>query len=84
VLKCILQYLAGTKAYGIVYKALPKQPGFFFGYADASYGNADDRRSISGYVFLAGNGAITWSSRKQVSIVLLSTEVEYISLSKAG
>ena len=83
-LKRILRYLAGTKTYGIVYKALPEQPSFFFGYADASYGNADDRRSISGYVFLAGNGAITWSSRKQISIALLSTEAEYVSLSEAG
>jgi hypothetical protein len=84
VLKRILWYLAGTKAYGIIHKVLPEQPSFFFGYADASYGNADNHRSISGYVFLARNGAITWSSRKQVSIVLLSTKVEYVGLSKAG
>jgi hypothetical protein len=84
VLKHILRYLAGTKAYGIVYKALPEQPSFFFGYADVSYGNADNRRLISRYVFLARNGAITWSSRKQVSIMLSSTEAEYIGLSEAG
>jgi hypothetical protein len=59
VLKRILRYLAGTKAYRIIYKALPEQPSFFFGYADASYRNTDNHRSISRYVFLAGNGAIT-------------------------
>jgi hypothetical protein len=37
VLKHILRYLAGTKTYRIVYKALPKQPSFFFGYADTLY-----------------------------------------------
>jgi len=37
-----------------------------------------------GYVFLAGNGAITWSLQKQVSIALLSTEAEYIALAEAA
>jgi hypothetical protein len=83
-LKCILRYLSGTRDLGIVYKALPQQPSFFYGYADASYGNADERKSISGYIFLAGNGAITWSSRKQVSVALSSTEAEYVALSEAA
>ena len=69
-LKRILRYLSGMRNHGIVYCALPQQPSFFYGYADASYGNADNRRSISRYVFLAGNGAITWCLRKQVSIAL--------------
>ena len=83
-LKHILWYLAGMKTYEIIYKALPKQPSSFFGYADALYRNMDDCRLISGYVFLARNGAITWSLRKQVSITLSSTKAEYVSLSKAG
>jgi hypothetical protein len=58
-LKRILQYLADMKAYGIIYKVLPEQPSFFFRYADTSYGNTDDCRSISRYIFLAENGAIT-------------------------
>ena len=67
-----------------MYKACPQEPSFFFGYANASYGNADDRKSITGYVFLAGNGAITWYSRKQISVVLSSTEAEYVALSEAA
>ena len=82
-LKCILRYLSSTKTHGIVYMALPQEPSFFFGYADASYRNADDRKSISRYVFLAGNGTTTWCSRKQVSIALSSTEAEYVPLSEA-
>jgi len=61
-LKHILRYLSGTRNHGIVYCALPQQPSFFYGYVDASYGNTDNCRSISGYIFLAGNGAITWCS----------------------
>jgi len=83
-LKHILQYLSGTKNHGIVYKALPQEPNFFYGYADASYRNAHDHRSISRYIFLAGNGTITWSLRKQVSIALSLTEAEYAALSEAA
>jgi len=47
-IKHILQYLKGMKTYGIVYKALPQEPNFFYRYVDTSYRNADDCRSISG------------------------------------
>jgi len=83
-LKQILRYLAGTKTHGIIYKSLPHHPDFFSGYADASYGNADKYQSVTGYVFLAGDGAITWCSRKQLSIVLSLTQAEYVALSKAA
>jgi len=35
-------------------------------------------------MFLAGEGAITWSLKKQISTVLSSMQVEYIALSKAA
>jgi len=86
-LKHILRYLSGTRTHGIVYKALPLQPSFFHGYANAAYhtayANADERKSTTGYVFIAGEGAITWSSKKQVSTTLSSTEAEYVALSEA-
>ena len=72
------------KTHGIVYRALPLQPDFFFGYADTSYSNADKCRSISGYVFLARDRAISWCSRKQISIALSSIEAEYVALSEAA
>lgn len=56
----------------------------FYGYADAAYANTDDYKSTSGYVFLAGDGAITWRSKKQTTIALSSTEAEYVALSEAG
>ena len=39
----------------------------------------NDRKSTSGYVFLLAGGAISWSSKKQSSVVLSSTEAEYIA-----
>ena len=83
-LKQILRYLSGTRTHGITYKALPDCPNFFSGYIDASYGNVDKYRSITRYVFLAGEGAITWCLRKQNSIVLSSTQAEYVALSEAA
>ena len=62
-IKRILRYLSGTRDYRITYKVLPERPDFFRGYADAAYSNANDNRSTSGYVFLAGEGAIKWSSK---------------------
>ena len=56
----------------------------FYGYADAAYVNTDDYKSTSGYVFLVGDGAITWRSKKQTTTVLSSTEAEYVALSEAG
>ena len=49
-----------------------------FGYTDADWaGCAYDRRSTSGYVFSFGSGAVSWSSKKQPTVALSSTEAEY-------
>jgi transposase InsO family protein len=87
--KRILRYLKGTKKLAIKYSAkiddIPKEnSNLFYGYADAAYGNSDDYKSTSGYVFIVGGGAITWRSKKQTTIALSSTEAEYIALSEAG
>ena len=83
-LKRILRYLSGTRSYGIVYKALPQSPSFFHGYSDAALANADEAKSTSGYVYIAGNGAITWSSKRQISQALSSAEAEYVAISEAA
>ena len=70
--------------HGILYRALPQEPSFFFGYTDALYGNTEGRKSITGYIFLAGNGAISWCSRKQISVALSLTEAEYVALSEVA
>ena len=44
----------------------------------------DDLKSTTGYVFFAGDGAITWSSKKQITKALSSTEAEYVALSEAA
>jgi Reverse transcriptase (RNA-dependent DNA polymerase) len=86
-IKWILRYLAGTKTLGITYRKsqdVTEANNLFHGYADAAYANADDLKSTTGYVFLAGGGAVTWKSKKQTVIALSSTEAEYVALSEAG
>jgi hypothetical protein len=39
---------------------------------------------MSGYVFLASGGAITWKYKKQSIIALSTTESEYVALSETG
>ena len=55
----------------------------FFGYTDAAYGNTDQYKSITGYVFIASGGVITWSSKKQITQAQSSMEAEYVAMSEA-
>jgi hypothetical protein len=88
--KRILRYLKGTKTHGITYRAHttrhvgPMDSNLVYGFADASYASMEDRKSVSGYVFISNGGAITWGSKKQTTIALSSTEAEYVALSEAA
>jgi hypothetical protein len=82
-LKRILHYLAGTKTYRITYGDISTHPNMFFGFADAAWANLDDQKSTTSYVFLTGNGAITWKSKKQTITAQSSTKAKYVSLSEA-
>src|ERR1700730_11718115 len=70
-LKRILRYLAGTKDYAITYLTNPCVNDRLQGYADASFAGTEDYKSISGYVFTLGSGAISWRSKRQTVITLL-------------
>jgi hypothetical protein len=52
-------------------------------FSDADWGAGEDRKSISGYIFLLAGAAICWQSRKQSTVALSSTEAEYIALTQA-
>ena len=81
--KYVLKYLKGTINYRIRYDGANGVG--LYGYSDSSWGdNPDDYRSTSGYVFLLAEGAISWSSRKQKTIALSTTEAEYMALTDAG
>jgi hypothetical protein len=47
---------------------------------DTDWGsNINDHKSTSSYAFMLAGGAISWSSKKQTSVTLSSTEAKYIA-----
>ncbi|RVW57878.1 Retrovirus-related Pol polyprotein from transposon TNT 1-94 [Vitis vinifera] len=78
VTKRILRYLKGTTNYGILYKKGREEELLVF--TDSDYaGDIDDRKSTSGYVFLLSSGVISWLSKKQPIVTLLTTKVEFVA-----
>ncbi|GKU88341.1 hypothetical protein SLEP1_g2621 [Rubroshorea leprosula] len=72
----ILRYVKRTLDYGILYKSGTKCK--VLGYCEADYvGCHDTKRSTTGYVFNLGSRVISWCSKRQPTISLSTTEVEY-------
>ena len=81
--KRILRYVRGTSDYAL-HLGSSETPPRLYGYCDADWASCpDDRVSISGYVFYLGDGAISWSSKKQPSVAVSTTEAEYMAMSHA-
>lgn len=78
--KRIMRYLHGTANLRL---AFSKNKGHkIVGYSDADWGSdVDDRRSVTGYVFIRSGGAISWASKKQPTVALSTAEAEYMALS---
>jgi len=81
----ILAYIKGTLDYRITYHRGSNGGSKPFGYVDADYaGDSDTRRSTSGYIFMMAGGAVSWSSKRQPTVSLSTTEAEYMALAQAG
>jgi hypothetical protein len=77
----VIRYLKGTKSLRLVLGGDNLQ---LSGYSDADWGSQLHRHSISGFSFFLGNGAISWSSKKQPIVTLSSTESEYVALTHSS
>jgi hypothetical protein len=79
--KRIFRYIKGTVGFGLIFRGTI---GPLTGYTDSDWaGDADTRRSTSGYVFHIGSAAISWSSKRQPTVSLSSCEAEYIGQTNA-
>ncbi|GJT22128.1 retrovirus-related pol polyprotein from transposon TNT 1-94 [Tanacetum coccineum] len=80
VVKRIFKYLYGTVNQGLWY---PKDyPIALTAFVDADHrGCQDTRRSTSGSMQLLGDRIVSWSSKREKSAAISSTEAEYIALS---
>lgn len=82
-MKRVLRYLKGTKSYQLKFGNYKIEK--LVGYCDANWaGDLDSCRSTSGYVFLLGNNAVSWCSKKQQTVSLSTTESEYIAIALAS
>jgi hypothetical protein len=79
--KTLMRYLRGTLDFDLVYRGELRHLG---GYTDSDWaGDTDTRRSTAGYVFNIGSAAISWSSKRQPTVALSSTEAEYMAQTQA-
>jgi hypothetical protein len=80
--KHVLRYIHGTINYGLRYTASSDIQ--LHGFTDSDWaGSAEDRKSTSGMCFSLGSAMISWSSRKQKSVALSTTEAEYMATCEA-
>ena len=79
--KWIFRYLIGMKDLWLGYGGQKRE---LIGYADADGSMAEDRKAVSGYVFIVNGGAISWSAKWQAIISLSTTESEYVAATYAA
>ena len=79
--KWAMRYLQGTQTAGPIYNG--EITGPIWAYCDADYGAGEDRKSISGYVFMLTGSAISWQAKKQATVALSTVESEYNALAQA-
>ena len=81
--KHVLRNLKGTIDYGLPY--VPDCEFGLVGYTDSDrVGSVIDWKSTLGCCFSLGSVVIVWRSRKQTSVVLSTTEAEYIAACSAS
>jgi hypothetical protein len=77
----IFRYLSGTKRLKLI---LGGKVSNVVGFSDADWASHMHRHSISGFAFFVGQGAVSWSAKKQPIITLSSTESEYVALTHSS
>ena len=79
--KKILRYLKGTVNHELHLGGRTKVK--LECYVDADWaGEVEDRKSNTGFLFKFRGGLIGWTSRKQATVALSSTEAEYVALAE--
>ena len=82
----VMQYLAHTKFYSIVYNAMAIDPyTIFITLSDALFAdNPATRFSSQGYGFKLFNSLIDWKASKQKTVIISSTEAELLAATAAA
>jgi len=77
--KRILHYLNGTKNKYLYYD---HACGILKAYSDASWGNAENKKSFSEGAVFIGNSLISWKGKKQRTVGNSTCEVELFAVSE--
>lgn len=79
--KRIIRYLINTIDLCIKYG----ESSDLIGYSDSDFASdVDTRKSTTGYIFKMNGGPITWSSQKQKTVALSTTEAEFVAASESA
>ena len=82
----IIKYVLDTKDLGLTMEPTSHQDGPWelICFSDSDYaGDADTRRSVSGYILYVQGVLIIWRLKAQRSVTLSLTEAEWVALSEA-
>lgn len=83
VVKTILQYLKGSRKWEILYGG--QEELLVKGYSDSDWvSNKKSRKSTSDFIFMLNKGLVSWCSKKQATVALLSIKAKYITLTLAA
>ena len=79
----VLMYVRLTSGYVITFQRGTARGVVFEVYADSDYASrATDRKSVSGGVVMCAGGCVSFFSRTQKSVILSSTEAEYVAMAE--
>ena len=83
--KYLFRYLRRTMDLALTYSPCPHSSELFRTYSDADHaGELDSRKSTGRFVIMVETGAVSWFSKLQSMVRLLSTEAEYVAGNEAG
>jgi hypothetical protein len=83
--KHLFCYLCGSVDYRLTYAPDPSLSQLFTTYSNADHGgNPDNGRFTSAYAVKMGTSTVSWMSRLQFIVALLTTEAEFILAVSAG
>ena len=79
-LDCVFRYLRAMSDRHLVFLRETPNSTMLHSFVDTNWASdVNDRKSMSGFVFMLGGATMSWSSKKQTSVALSSTEAEYIT-----
>ena len=82
--KRIFKYVLANYGLGPIYRKTSRTAADLFAYSDADFsGCSETRRSTSGVMVMLADAPIIWTSKRQLSVALSTTEAEFIAASEA-